>query len=213
MDEVHARRTLKGALGGVMVAMLTTSVDAADFAFRGAELGMSLEVWKAAPPPEQIFHPARPVCSDTKPDALWVTPTKSERAAGVITCIYEDAEFGSRVGQRIGSSEFTGTTYLFLDGRLYNIDLMAIDVAHDDVVEGLRAKYGEPKTTVRGTFQTKAGAVFPQVTMTWESPTSLIVVETPSEHVDRMTVNYISKADLLRIRQAGKDADPAADKM
>jgi len=202
--------------------------------FKGARLGMSLTDWRSLPFPGGVqtvqiqnganltYHEEmpRPICSSDATSAGYSGSfhlNDIETQLGVVSCIYMQTDFlGTGLSESntpIGESYANPVVYYFLDGQLYKISITAQSDLLDDVISGLRAKFGEPASSVNDTTQNKAGATFPHLKRIWTNPVAQIVVETPWSRIDDLNATYTTTEGALRISAARRAAHPDADKM
>lgn len=194
----------------MLAAALPSGAESARYDFRGSRLGMTLEEWKAVHPPEQLHRAAKPLCSTDTPDARWAVQTPESKAAGIVLCVYIDTEgYPGPVGQRFGPSEITGAEYLFFDGRLYMIDILAVDLALPAFREALQAKYGPPTDAAQGVTRNRLGTPFPEITEAWESGRDVIALRSPATRIDRFSVTIFDKAAAAKADAARKAAQGA----
>jgi hypothetical protein len=113
----------------------------------------------------------------------------------------------------IGEFSASDVEYKFLDGALYEISITGNEALIDEVMSGLRAKWGEPTTVVNDTTQNKAGATFPHTVKTWVNPVALIRVEAPFTRIDNLNVTYDTTAGLAKITEIEKSQNPDINKM
>jgi hypothetical protein len=190
-----------GAAIAVMASPATAQMD-----FRGYTLGMTIEEFRGRETPVGWRGgPTRLACSDTDPGLTWLTPPDGYSEAGVISCSFV---------QTIGSSETradlpmkpldTSATveFHFHDGRLYFIEVY-MDAIHARAIdEALLAKLGPDPLTEERPFQTRAGAVFPQIVKTWRRGEQAAIMSTPDLTTQRMSVHYMDEraSDEIRAR-------------
>jgi hypothetical protein len=146
----------------------------APVAFDGAALGMSINDWKSLPLPAGVGPDATPACAPVttakpipgRPLAA-MTQRVNEQA-----CAY-DARFGHDILphsiQLDARYRATGLRYLFVAGRLSEIDFSASVDAYSDVMAMLDSGFGTPSRTVRDSVRTSVG-LFPRVHQTWRTP-------------------------------------------
>jgi hypothetical protein len=198
--------------------------------FKGARLGMSLNEWRALSVPARVSNIAgssiqagavRSVCMGD-PDAgssVFGFRSNAETKANVVICGYSYPEtigtYTSWMPASIPIGEFSASDveYKFLDGALYEISITGNEALIDEVMSGLRAKWGEPTTVVNDTTQNKAGATFPHTVKTWVNPVALIRVEAPFTRIDNLNVTYDTTAGLAKITEIEKSQNPDINKM
>jgi len=205
--------------------------------FKGARLGMSLAEWRALPPPSTTVSapdkgieegPDQPVCiGDGEGDStLLNVRTTAESKANVLVCGYAHREklFGTTgvawthvgwIGAAIPIGELSAqdVQYKFLDGSLYEISITGDAGLLDEVMSGLRAKWGEPTSVINDATQNKLGATFPHSVRTWANPVAAIRVETPFHEIESLNVTYVTIAGLAKLTAIEKATNPDMDKM
>jgi hypothetical protein len=198
--------------------------------FKGARLGMSLAEWRALPitatglniPGSPIQGGAvQAVCTgDPGSDsAILSFRSSAEQKANVTACGYAYPEtIGTYTSWRpasvpIGEMAASDVEYKFLDGSLYEISISGNSALLDEVMSGLRAKWGDPTTVVNDTTQNKAGATFPHTVKTWVNSVALIRVETPFSRIDDLNVSYSTATGLAKITAIEKGMNPDINKM
>ena len=200
--------------------------------FKGARLGMSLAEWRAMPVLGQNslsglgnsvikFGPVRGVCAgDSGVDSLPMSfRTEAESKANVVVCGYAYSEgigtttMWAPASISIGELSASDVEYKFLDDHLYEISVTGNARLLDEVMSGLRAKWGEPTTVVNDTTQNKAGATFPHTVRSWVNPAAIIRVETPFSKIDDLNVSYTTAAGLAKIDAIEKAMNPDINKM
>lgn len=197
-----------------LVASPALAADAPRVDFRGAWLGMTLEEFKAAPPPPQLFHAeSRATCSAQR--TMWAPLTDSEIAAGVTLCVYGYPVAGviGRDNMRIGDHEITGATYNFHNGRLFRIDITAQLSARLDMEEGLKAKFGVSGAAGDGQVINGFGNALPQVVRVWKIGDARVDLLAPSRRSDLMTVTFVDTLAEAEVRKAMNAADPNSRKL
>lgn len=199
------------AIAFVLIAGAAQAQTAA-FEFRGAQLGMTKDQWKALPVPQQVFGPATARCTDEEPRALWAADLLPDmRAAGIVKCVYVKDAGGYAAGQRLGNSELTSVEYLFRADKLYKISIIGVDLAAPSLMDALVAKYGKPVMS-GGSLTTRAGQTVPQMTATWRANGETIQVASPSLRLDRFAAvisNDKAAAEASVARKSARGSDDA----
>jgi hypothetical protein len=186
--------------------------------FKGAKLGMGLEEWKAMQPPHlKELKGGQFTDSSDLPTVHCSTlagayASPEEVALGVVRCYYEMPSAGYQFIP-IGDAIADGVTYSFLDNKLFRIEVSAKNYAMSEVLSGLKAKFGEPTSSIDDTTQNKAGATFPHHTRVWTNPASSILVESPFTRIDNMIVIYETEEARQKIKSYKAVASPDAAKM
>lgn len=176
--------------------------------FRGHELGSSLEMFRSGPAPAG----SRPVCSnDSNHD--WLRPAEGMAQAGVVICSFEEQIGSSRVraDMPLSPSPYSATVeFYFHEGRLFRIEAYLDAPAAATIEEALTAKLGNAAEARQATFQTKAGAVFPQAVRVWRRGTQTVTLTAPDLTTQRMSVIYVDVPASERLAQRVRQiVDPA----
>jgi hypothetical protein len=185
-----------GVAGLSLLAMMTASVAAAEPAasFDGAALGMSISDWKALSPPAGVGSDAAPTCVPVTGTGHLPGPPLSavSRPTDEEACAY-DSRFGHdvlphsiRLDARYRAS---GLRYLFVAGRLDEIDFDASVDAYSDVMAMLKQDFGAPTRTVRDSVRTSMGP-FPRVRQTWRTPGGDINLVDPALDPVQLSVRF-----------------------
>ena len=199
--------------------------------FKGARLGMTRAEWQALTPPVDPNSyvgssegPLKVFCTDTlgrdgKPVSGSGYLTDTEKSLGVVICRYGrlftvgNYSSVSPATVKIGQFGSSDVDFKFLGGRLYEVSITGHKNLFGDVMDGLKAKFGEPDLDVNDTTQNKAGATFPHTVKTWINPVASITVETPFTKIDDLNVLYLDAGAAKRISDAEKALHPDAEKM
>ncbi len=168
--------------------------------FKGARLGMSLADWKAMAP---VAAGAAAECSDAAGSRMFLSD--AEKGAGIVRCQYSAAGATAPIplGSRFTSRDYT---FAFLEGRLFRIVLRAPLEARDDVAPGLEARWGKPSSQAQDTTQTEAGGTLVHQVSTWLNPAAAIVLETPADRLDELSVTYLDRAAERSLEEAPQKA-------
>jgi hypothetical protein len=194
-----AWRSKTAVLGAVVVAAVVAagavrSAEPAPLSFDGATLGMAISDWKSLPPPPGVGPDAGPMCAPltqvTNPSghalAAALRPTDAQ------ACGY-DARFGHDVLPRSIQLDqryrATGVRYLFVGGRLSEIDFSASIDAYNDVMAMLTQEYGPPTLTTRDSSRTSLGR-FPSLRQTWRTPAGVVTLVDPAADPVQITVRF-----------------------
>jgi hypothetical protein len=197
----------------VLIGVLAvgSAANAAPLAFKGAELGISLDAWRSLAPPEGVGPDATPACASDPAIARIAHNPMSARPEpnGLETCAYVDL-FGDTVlphtilldhAYRAGDLQ-----YLFDHGRLSEIRFDAPIDAFSDVMVMLRNQYGAPISTVRDSVPTPDGRLA-RVTDVWRTVDGAVTLTDPSAELTQLSVT-IAGRDHQRIA-AGDGAQSA----
>lgn len=203
-------------LWSIAPALLAISVPAAaQMDFRGYALGMTIEEFRARQtPPGWRDRPTRVACSDTDPKLSWLAPPDGYAEAGVIQCSFvSDSGYGpSREDFPLTPSKASATVaFSFYQRRLYFIETY-MDAIHSATIdEALLAKLGPNPKVEEGKFQTRAGAVFPQIVKTWRQGDQIAVMTTPDLTTQRMSVHYMDEKAAAEVQaKVRASRDPAS---
>jgi hypothetical protein len=197
-------------------ALLAVATPAsAQLDFRGYALGITIEEFRARETPAGWKGgPTRVACSDTDPTLSWLAPLPEETRAGVVNCGFVE-NIGSstvRAGLPMRPLDTSATVkFHFHEGRLYFIETY-MDAIHSETIdEALLAKLGPSPKVEERPFQTKAGAVFPQIVKTWRRGTEVAIMSTPDLTTQRMSVYYIDETVSGEVRaKVRASRDPAS---
>ena len=191
-------RLFAGIAALSLLAMMTASAATAEPAagFDGATLGMSISDWKALSPPAGVGPDAAPTCVPVtgtgqlpgRPLSAISRPTDEE------ACAY-DSRFGRDVLphsiQLDARYRASGLRYLFVAGRLDEIDFDASVDAYSDVMAMLKQDFGAPTRTVRDSVRTSMGP-FPRVRQTWRTPGGDISLVDPALDPVQLSVRFVA---------------------
>ncbi|MGC1302158.1 MAG: hypothetical protein WA840_07275 [Caulobacteraceae bacterium] len=192
--------TLATALGGAAALPAQAATPQPQMLdFKGADLGMSLQAWKALPFPGRTNVAASPICTDDPSSArLDLAISASEKQAGVIGCTYV---FGPADGagprhpvpldDRLSADH---VLYKFRGGRLVSISYRTTVDAFDDIVARLTAEAGTPASVQRDQVSTALGTGMPRVRMSWRTPSGTAVLTDPSNQLNRLSVTLTTAA-------------------
>lgn len=163
-------------------------------AFDGAKLGMSQAEWESLRPPAGVGLTAVPTCAPVRralPDHALSLGVRSG-ATGSVACDYA-ARFGHYVlphSFRLDSRfRANGLRYLFVGGRLREIDFRTSIDAFNDVTAMLKQSFGAPKTLVRDRLRTADGQR-QSVRMTWRLPVGEVTLTDPSPNPVQLSVRF-----------------------
>jgi hypothetical protein len=167
--------------------------------FKGAKLGMTLADWKALPFPGGGAPQAAAQCSDDPAARIYLSDT--ERRLGIVQCRYAAGEAQAKIplGDRWATADYG---FAFLDGKLFRITVRASLDAQTDVDEGLVAKWGKPTSETSGATQTEAGGSLTHKVKTWINPAASIVLQTPGDRLDELSVAYSDLGAVARLEAA-----------
>jgi hypothetical protein len=166
--------------------------------FKGAELGMSLADWKAAPFPARISSPVAAVCSnDPQGAAAGLKVTAAQARFGEIVCTYVSAGTGSPDWQVIPiTDQFMAdhVIYGFRAGRLTSITYQTSADAFDNVVARIKAQIGPSSQVQRDRMPTRWGVDLQRVKMFWRTPAASAQLVDPSTRPDKLSVTLSTGA-------------------
>jgi hypothetical protein len=195
--------------------------------FRGARLGMTLAEARALSLPsgpstdlmanDVTYGPVRLHCNTDTPAQFFMSDV--EKALGIVEC-----KFGRRVTSKHGgSSTFEPTAfsmgsgntrdvrYMFLDGRLFAIWIVAKKIFFEIERDELTTKFGPPNDVLNDTIRIRDGVDDPHTLLTWINPAVKIILETPWGRVEDMHVRYITIEGRNRMFAKNRELHPDAD--
>jgi hypothetical protein len=162
-------RTLQVAgLAAVLASPALASSDhpQPDLSFQGATLGMTLDAWRALPPPDGPTTMSKAACS-TGAATSPATPVH-----GAIECVYRRTygRFALQPAVTLPDGRrVTDIRYSFRNGRLVQITYRLSVDAYESTVARLDARFGSASQVIRDTVRTRDGRLA-RVTRTWTSP-------------------------------------------
>lgn len=185
------------SLAGALIPRLASAATAPNpMAFKGVQLGMSLEAWKALPFPGLAPGRAKPVCTDRPGAAGGLLSTSSAQTPDTVVCAYF-SQYGRftlpepvALGPRIQAKRLRFT---FQAGRLTTIEYRTSADRYDDLTARLNALYGPPTKLIRDTVKTEAGP-FPRVRQTWRGPQGQIELVDPVQPYTDLSLRLTSAA-------------------
>lgn len=227
-------------LHAVLVALMMLSYSSngrseEPYAFRGAQLGMSLSEVKRMPFPDKEKWPETSLlCSsllrgDTSggPVTIYLRLDAADEKVGVNKCAW-----ASPLTDRSASLEFANVyvgggaeagrhrlMYYFMkdpsDGveRLFKIDIITSQPGFfERVSAGLAERFGSPARSEQRKVQNKAGALFDNRVLTWDNSVSSIQLHERFSRIDRSWLVYTHTAlnnhyEAERRRVDGKPSD------
>jgi hypothetical protein len=167
-------------------------------AFKGAELGMSLADWKAAPFPARTSNPVAAACSnDPSGAAAGLKVTAAQARLGEIVCTYISAEPGSPDWEVIPITDqimADHVIYGFRAGRLTSISYQTSVDAFDNVVARIKAQIGPSSEVQRDLLHTRWGVDLQRVKMFWRTPDGSAQLVDPFARPDKLSVTLSSGA-------------------
>ena len=183
------------SLAGALIPYRASAATGPDpMAFKGVQLGMSLDAWKSVPFPGLSPGRVLPVCSDRPGAASGLLSTSSAQKAGVVVCAYF-SQYGRftlpepvALGPRIQAKRLRFT---FQAHRLASIEYQTSTDRYDDLTARLNALYGPPTTLIRETIKTEAGP-FARVRQTWKSPQGQIELIDPVQPYTDLSLRLTS---------------------
>lgn len=170
---------------------------ASPLAFKGAELGMTMEAWRSLSAPAGAGPQAKPICSDDARlagDAASPLRAADKPADDVVVCSYGDV-YGQDVLLRSiqldPAYRALDVRYLFARGRLTEIQFDASIDAYDDVMNLLTKSYGPPTATIRDSIRSSIGRL-ERVRQAWRTPGGTIRLDDPSPTLTGMIVRFVA---------------------
>lgn len=176
----------------------------ATFDFKGVPLGLSYDDFRRLPHPDGAA--SQVVCTGEQLTYLGVAVTPLEvtvyssvqRTLGVRRCVWISTDsyaIARSAPLRLAGSGYATIEYSFSfvpdprDGvlQLYQFEGLTNRRAEDAIIEALAAKFGTPEVTT-GVVQNGIGNRFDQITAIWSDATGSLLVQSPSQSVDRMTI-------------------------
>lgn len=146
--------------------------------FDGAKLGMSLQQWKALPPPSPDPR-ATPIC-EAGAGAAPVTACSYAARFGA----YELPEPAPLAGRFLARKQ----TYRFVGGALTCIEYRSSIDAFDVLVAKLKAQYGRPSRIVHSPATPAGQLGAPSVEVDWTLPNGQVRLVDPSPDPNRLMV-------------------------
>ncbi|HEX5265113.1 MAG TPA: hypothetical protein VFW13_16400 [Phenylobacterium sp.] len=199
-DKAMLQRPLSGVLAiGCMTAaaMAPTawSKDAgsASLPLEGATFGMTIDAWKALPPPPSAGPTAAPACWTH--EAAVIIPgyrlSAEDRRADLTTCAYV-SRYGDVVVPHSVRLDATfradGLRFLFDKGRLADVEFRTSVDAYSDITAMITGRFGPPSRTVSDTVKTSAGREL-RLRQTWRVGEGTIVLVDPSPNPTELGVD------------------------
>lgn len=188
----------------MLAAAAAAQVAAAEpYAFKSAQLGMSLEDFRSLPKEEGFGGPT--MCTGDPEAAIRVPVVGVNhaglKAAGVVKCVYyytatSPTGFSHVNGIGVGSGGTEDYSFNFAtdpkDGvtRLYEIALVVHARLEPEVAAILKAKYGAPLGSTAIAKQNGFGATIPAKATVWRNKVSTVGVERPFRDVNHAAVVY-----------------------
>jgi hypothetical protein len=164
-------------------------------AFKGASLGMSLEAWRAMPPPGKLTPNVQATCSsDTNAAGSGLAPTPEQRKAGVVLCAYLSRYGRFSFPEHFALDDHYRTTrlrYVFKDDRLIEIRCRAPVGAYLPLEARLKARYGPTGKLVRDRVSTSAGSL-PRVTQTWSMAQGSVELTDPVPPFSDLGLRFVA---------------------
>ncbi len=166
-------------------------------AFKGAQIGMSLQEWRAVPIPPGAGNAPERQCSNEYQVAKLpgVELGADEVKAGVVACTYVQ-RFGHNVLPESieldPGFEAQNLTYLFKHGRLYEIRFKASVDAYTHLQSNLTERYGQPVQTVSSPA-VASSANGQRRRQTWRAAAGFVTLEDPSASLPTLlSVRYFA---------------------
>lgn len=193
--------------------------------FKGIQLGITLDEFKALPPPPIARNGVDKdfaACTNEKISGASITPPgEKESSLGAINCEYGRNEYTFRGSNTIryyrspiviGSYNAMNATFKFIkkpndaEPRLYEMEFEFTGNNFQSVADGLNDKFGMPKS-LNGVVQNRMGGTFPSKTLIWENATSIITLEEKGSGLDKSRLTYELKSYKSFIRQSRANAN------
>lgn len=183
--------------------------------FRGYALGETIDEFRTRPTPSGYKGAeTRVICTDTDRSQSWLIPSPDIEKAGVVSCGFVE-QIGSstvRAGMPLTPLDHSASIqFQFHSGRLYRIDTVMDATVSEAIDEALTAKHGAPTTAKTEQFQTRSGAVFPQLVKSWRSGDQSVTLSTPDLTTERMSVIYLDEKAAAEVESLARKArNPAS---
>ena len=173
--------------------------------FRGFTLGATLSEFRAAPLPDQDWQDrraARSVACSTESRASAVAQSEEDEEIGTVTCVWMRGgpeAFRTEATPVLGKYVAFSHSLHFIakpgdaEPRLFRMTFSANADAYSDIVDSLKAKFGEPALVAPSAVQNRMGATFNSDARLWENPMSSVVAIERAGRVDRMWLLYTLK--------------------
>lgn len=163
--------------------------------FKGADLGMSLEAWRAMPPPGALTPNVKATCSnDPGAAGSGLVPTPDDRKAGMVLCAYLSRYGRFSFPERFTLDKHYRTTrlrYVFQNDRLIEIRCRAPVDAYVPLEARLKARYGPAGKLVRDKVSTGAGSLA-RVTQTWSTPQGSVQLTDPVPPFSDLSLRFVA---------------------
>lgn len=162
------------------------------FSMNGARLGMSLDAWRALPPPGEPGSHVVTECAPAPPRPQ--TPS----AHPPMECRYVGRYGRFALPEAFPLSRrylVRNPSFEFVDGRLASIRFQTSIDAFDTVMADLKRAYGPPTTLSRGSTSLR-GYPVPRVTAAWTTAGARVTLTDPSPNPDRLEITVASASGL-----------------
>ena len=181
-------RTVISGLWCAAVAFAPVCASAAEFDFRGARVGMTIDEFKA-------LAPLKPTGTTRCSTIRQITGSDSspEAMAGVVLCSRDgDAPFPT---DDFVKSGMTAVSYKFAPDeaqvlRLFRIDMRITTDSYPDALNAMTLKLGAPSASDSSQLQNGFGAKFTRETRIWQSASSTAILSSLCGSVDYGCIAY-----------------------
>ena len=90
----------------------------------------------------------------------------------------------------VGDGMSNHVIYKFRNSRLYEVEIEGLLKLYPGILEGLRAKFGNPAEEKNDSVTNGYGSDFPHTTKTWAQGDAAIHLEAPYKKIDQMKVAF-----------------------
>lgn len=182
-----------------LIALSLASAAVADPpAFKQYSLRMSLDDFKSKQLPEMSSDDEHAViCTDDSSVGDWIA-----KLPGTTACDFAEhytkyrSNSWSRGHIRLAPGAIASTNFTFFEKSLMKIDVWANTQYQTLIEESLETKFGKPNSLIAASFQTKSGAIFPQVVKTWIIGTDKVILTSPDLTLETVSVQYVDTVAL-----------------
>ena len=162
------------------------------FALNGAQLGMSIQSWRALPRPGDEPDHVTAVCGPLPRPTTGSSPSSGPDAKGpdAKECRYSGKYGAFQLPESFplaGRYRIRQPVFEFMDGRLTAIRFRTSTDAFARVMASLRRSYGQPRRLTRDMVRID-GVSLPRLRATWRIPGRVVTLTDPSADPDRLEV-------------------------
>lgn len=181
------------AVAATAAAAWGKDLGAASLPLGGATFGMTIDAWKALPPPPSAGPTAVPACwnNEAQVSIPGYRLSAEDRRTDLTTCAYV-SRFGDVVlphSVRLDASfRADGLRFIFDKGRLTDVEFRASIDAYSDVMALITRRFGPSTRTARDTVKTSAGREL-RLRQTWRVNGGEIVLVDPSPNPTELGVD------------------------